>query len=100
MMLDGINEYGVGASINVVPADKTKQSITPVGEKLDSIGDIMIVRYILDNFKTAAEAVNFISQHVEITFTKYLIDHDELIHCLVTDATGDAYIIEFAYGKV
>lgn len=100
MMLDGINEYGVGASINVVPAEKSTERVIPTEETLDYIGDIMIVRYILDNFQTAAAAVDFISKHVEIIMTKYLIDNDELIHCLVTDAFGDAYIIEFAYNKV
>lgn len=65
--LDGINEYGVTVNVNVVPNDKgiNKESI-PLIEKRETICNLMVVRYILDHFQSADEAVSYIRDYVAI----------------------------------
>lgn len=73
MLVDGINDKGVVCNINVVPIDKAD----PIGlfnatttealiEEKEKICNIMLVRYVLDKFSTASEAVNYIRNYVSL----------------------------------
>lgn len=63
MTLDGINDAGVVAEINVIPRDSTKD---PVESSTRNIHALAVVRYALDNFATALEAAQYIAAHYYI----------------------------------
>lgn len=94
---DGINEYGVVANMNIVPADYGISYITPVGEQEVEVSCLMLVRFLLDNFTNATEAVNYLRNHVAIYFTKYLQQVNYDIHYMVADRYN-TYLIEFREG--
>ena len=58
LVVDGINEKGLVCNNNVVPTgDKGRNTgSVPVIEKRDEICQMMLVRYILDNFDNALSA--------------------------------------------
>lgn len=94
-IVDGINDSGVVANINVVPAgDKgyTTGSI-PLVEKRDTICGAMLVRYILDNFSSAQTAVEYIRDYVSVYAPQAANLHFEY-HYMVADA-DNTYVLEF-----
>lgn len=96
-MLDGVNEYGLYASMNVVPlsADIPVATTVPTDEFRDSICSMMVVRYILDHFTTATEAVDYLSKYVEIYQPKSLIDQGFCLHYHIVDKTNVSLVLEF-----
>lgn len=68
LLLDGINEKGLVCSINLVP--KGDKGITvgtkPKIELTESINQVMLVRYILDKFENAEQAVTYIRDYVSV----------------------------------
>lgn len=68
LLLDGINEKGVVCSINVVPkGDKgITTGTTPAVEYREKVNQITLVRYILDKFQTAEQAVTYIRDYVSV----------------------------------
>ena len=98
MMLDGINECGVVANTNVVPADKGVTSGTvPLISKEIEICSLMLVRYILDHFTTATEAVNYIKGYASVYVPTTLLDMGYETHLMIADES-DTYLVEF-YGN-
>lgn len=96
-MMDGINDSGVFACYNVVPTDYGKNVVEPTGEQQVEINAIMLVRYILDNFTSATDAVNFIQQHAKVYFSTALHDMNYELHLMVADTTK-TYDVEFIDG--
>lgn len=97
VMLDGINEAGVAAEINVVPTytgDKANTIVQPAVSKEISLNVGMIIRYILDNFDDAEKAVTYIRDHAEIYFSQKVHDMGYEVHFLVMDSEN-RYILEF-----
>lgn len=97
-MVDGKNEYGVVASMNVVPTDKGENVAYASVKEKETIYSLMLIRYILDKFQTAKEAVEYIRDYVTVVFSKQLHKMHYETHILVADGT-DTYVIEFAYNK-
>ena len=93
-MLDGINEKGVTASINVVPNNKGKTvgTVPSVREK-EKLCVFELIRYILDNFATAKQAVRYLKNYVSI-FTPETESFNYECHFLVTDE-AESYVVEF-----
>ena len=93
-LYDGINECGVIANMNVVPLDKgSNRSIPTVSSKVTVSGN-MLVRYLIDHFATAADAVKFVREHMTIYFSKSLHDLGYELHFMVADKT-QTFLIEF-----
>lgn len=88
---DGVNDDGLCVSTLVIP--NTSESSKPTGEVRDSVCSIMLVRYILDNFKTVQQAYEYLREHVEIYFPKTLLEMDYNQHWLLADSTGDYGVI-------
>lgn len=92
--MDGINDQGVIASINVVP----KEDVAPItgtnpdGEKLNSL---FIVRYILDNADSAADAINLLK---EKNIYGSAGEHYN-IHVMIADK-NKTYVVEFIDNKM
>lgn len=96
LTLDGINECGVIANLNVVPAgDHGLTSGThPTIEKKDTICVLMLVRYVLDKFATAAEAVDYLQKYVSVYAPNKEGTLQEEIHVMIADK-DETYLIEF-----
>lgn len=94
--LDGINTEGVVVNTNVVPSQKGKTTgTTPTGTKEKTITSMMLPRFILDNFSSAQEAVEYIQEHVSVYIYEPMYENfNDDIHVMVADASK-AYIIEF-----
>lgn len=95
--LDGINEAGVTCNINILPVgDLDAYSVADVESK-DKICAFMLGRFILDNFGSAKEAVEYIRDYCDI----YLPNGPEGVsfHFMVSDSEGKTYILEFVEGK-
>lgn len=91
---DGINEYGLVVSTNVVPLDKDENDSIPTENLIDTVNGIMLVRYILDHFKTAFDAVDFIRKHVSVWFSKSLHAQGYEQHYMLADSEH-TYSLEF-----
>lgn len=98
MLADGINEHGVVANTNVVPLDKgtTTKTIPKVSEELE-ICSLMLVRYILDHFASAKQAVEYIENYVSVYMPTGLLNMNYETHLMVADE-NETYLIEF-YGN-
>lgn len=83
---DGFNEKQLHVEMNVVPAKSNTRTI-PVVEKQESVCSIALVRYILENFDTVDNAVNYITNYVEIFMPQSLIDMGYEVHYLISDPT-------------
>lgn len=96
---DGINEAGLCVSINVVPhGDKGDNSTVVTAGSDKTLCTVMVPRYILDHFTTAAAAAQAMQ-----TFSYYhpasTIASGYEHHFLIADK-DNAYILEFVEGAV
>lgn len=90
----GINRFGVYAKINVVPLDNNPTvASVPTTEQKERLCGIMLVRYILDHFKSAQDAVDYLTDYVSIYFPKTLQDMGYEAHWMIKDTT-DTFILE------
>lgn len=94
-LYDGINEHGVIINMNVVPTDNGTNVSIPTEQEEVTISAQMLVRYVLDYFKTASEAVDYIQKHMKIYFSNSLHDHNYELHFMVADEEK-TYLVEFA----
>lgn len=100
-VVDGFNEYGVFCNTNVVPAQKNHTTgTTPLVELKETVCDMMLPRFILDHFKTATEAVEYIRDYVSVTPNADLLEeHNYDLHIMVLDKTK-TYVVEFIGDQV
>lgn len=99
--VDGINECGVVVSSNVVPTgDKGITTGTiPTETKEDTMCIKMLIRYILDNFATASEAVDYIKKHISIYAPNKTDGVKQELHLMVADETK-TYLLEFIQNEL
>ncbi len=98
-LIDGCNDAGVFAKIQVVNKVWDKHTTVPAVSEEDRICTLMLVRYILDNFSTAGEAVNYIHDHVALFSPDALHDMGYEVHFFVGDKNNpDQYVIELVDG--
>lgn len=97
-MYDGINDHGVVASTNVVPTSYPSPRSKPRKSQRDHVCTLMLVRYILDNFTSASEAVHYIQDYVEVFHPKSIYGYGYEMHFMVADAT-DTFALEFINGQ-
>lgn len=96
-MLDGINEKGIYASVNMLSNDATRSladaGTTPLIEEREEICSIMAVRYILDKFASAQEAAEYIRNYVRV-YPPIAggVKHD--VQIVVADTTG-TWVLSF-----
>lgn len=96
IMLDGINECGVVANINVVPTGDygITTGTTPKLDVKDTICAMMIVRYVLDRFDTADAAVTYLQNHVSVYAPNKEGGLQQELHVMIADK-DNTYLIEF-----
>lgn len=98
-LVDGINEHGLVMNNNVVPLNEGNSSAVPVIESKVTLNAMMVNRYVLDHFKTAAEAVDYIYKYVTIDSYTPLATKNYALHWMIADA-NKTYIIEIVSNGV
>lgn len=93
-LVDGVNSRGLYANVNVVSTEYGTGDSQPAVELRETVPALMLVRYILDNFSTAREAVEYIRDYVTIQM------NGKGLHWFVTDKEGVAYTMEVIEGGV
>lgn len=97
---DGVNDAGVFCNTNVVTADNgVNYATTPLIEKRHEISTRMIPRFVLDNFSSALEAIEYIRDYVSLYTTKEFVGYNYEIHFMVGDADA-TYVVEIVGGQL
>lgn len=96
-MIDGMNDEGVVCCMNVVPAISPLSNTRPAGRQLARMSAMQVVRYILDNFGSAAHATEFFKDHASIYFPNGMTRMGYEVHYMIADANS-TYILEFHNG--
>lgn len=100
MAMDGINDRGLIAEMNVVPTEKGQnETVNPTGAIEKRICATMLVRFILDNFATVNEAVTYLQTHVQIFHSPVMLGMGYNLHFLIADSTSTK-VIEFVDGAL
>lgn len=100
LIVDGMNEHGLFVSTHVVHLEKGKTFGTiPTVEQKDSICMQMLPRYVLDHFRTADEAIDYLRKYVSIYGHKILWEMGLEAHFLIADKVK-TYVIEFVYNSM
>lgn len=95
--LDGMNWSGLYCCMNVVPTCAEfgiTSTTTPTVEKRDRVCTMMLVRYILDHFSSATDAVDYIAKYVELFNPKGLVDMGIQLHFHIADGNSTSIILE------
>lgn len=80
--------------MNVVPLDKSINVSVPRVVKKHEVCGSMLIRFVLDKFSNATDAVNYIRDYVSVYFPKSLHDSYYELHYMIGDATN-TYSLEF-----
>jgi len=85
---DGMNEKGVAIGMNALSHARSPNDASKV-----TIGELQLIRLVLDYAASTNEAINLIQQY-------NISMEDPPIHYLIADSTGHSVIIEFVEGKM
>lgn len=95
-MNDGVNKYGISANINVIHIEDeygiTTGTVPDVEQRVE-LCSLMVVRYVLDHFKTATEAVEFLRDYASIYVPQTLTDMGYESHWMIADK-NKSYVVE------
>ncbi len=86
--LDGMNEKGVAIGMMAIPTARSPYDLSKI-----TIGELQVIRLVLDFAMTVQEAVQLISR-----FNVALAQPP--VHYLIADRTGNSAIVEFLNGTV
>lgn len=102
-IVDGINEDRVFMNVNVVPGtdlgDRANTVVMPTEEVEKTIDSAMLIRYVLDYFCSAEEAVDYLQRHVSIVLNKDIKALGFETHYMLGDEFH-TYILEFIDNKL
>lgn len=97
-MRDGINEDGLMVSTNVTPNEHgDNKFVIPTENVMTTMCTIMLPRFVLDNFKTAAEAVGYLEKHAKLFAPAALVNMGYDQQFIIADR-DESYIVEFKNG--
>ncbi|MDG0802549.1 linear amide C-N hydrolase [Pectobacterium polaris] len=96
---DGVNEKGLAANVLWL-AESEYPKTTPTAKK-PGLSVAGWAQYVLDNFQTVNEAVNWLQKENFTLVTKELPHQDRkaTLHLSLSDSSGDSAIIEYIDGK-
>lgn len=103
-MLDGVNEKGVGASINVCPVEDLKFYMSDEGTNpgKEEVDIVTVVRYVLDRAKSAKHGVELLQNANIVDYfikTPLVKGSGCSLHMMICD-TKNNYVVEIVDGKV
>jgi choloylglycine hydrolase len=96
--IDGINEKGLAVGIFYHPGYASYQVFDPAA-RFESLGPVDVANYLLSQFATAEEARAGMADVRVVGVTEPAIGFPAPAHFLVTDSSGEAFVIEFIDGK-
>lgn len=96
---DGVNEKGLAANLLWLVESEYPNKMTKPNKPTLSIS--LWAQYVLDNFATVAEAIQFLEKEPFIVVSDQVPGEKRLatLHLSISDATGDSAIIEYIGGK-
>ncbi len=96
---DGVNEAGLNA--NLLWLVESDYPNAMMNEEKPTLAISLWAQYMLDNFATVAEAVEFLETEPFIVVTAQVPGETRLatLHLSMSDATGDNAIVEYIDGK-
>ncbi|RLM20833.1 choloylglycine hydrolase [Brenneria alni] len=96
---DGVNEKGLAANLLWL-AESEYPAAAPTAQK-PGLSVAAWAQYVLDNFATVKEAVQFLQQDQFTLVTANVPDEERLakLHLALSDSSGDSAIIEYIDGK-
>lgn len=96
---DGVNEKGLNANLLWL-AESDYPNTLAIGEK-PTLAISLWAQYMLDNFATVAEAVEFLETEPFVIVTAQVPGETRLatLHLSLSDADGDSAIVEYINGK-
>lgn len=98
-MMDGINEHGLFVSIHTVPNDKGDTTGTSTWEpdpaKVQRMNALMLIRYLLDNFKTIDDLKGAICGNISVYVPQAMRDLGFEVHFVLKDASNKVEVLEF-----
>ena len=99
-VLDGINDSGLVCNINVVPTDDWGRTTgtTPAIELRKELNTFTLLRFVLDYFDNATDAVNYLRDYCSIKMIHTDTTHIEA-HYMIADATK-TYVVEFLNNQI
>ncbi|MEA4918391.1 linear amide C-N hydrolase [Proteiniphilum sp.] len=97
---DGMNEKGLVANILWL-AESEYPKFNPQGTK-QGLSISLWAQYVLDNFASVEEAVNYLKDEPFVLVSDYIPDTDKFttLHLSISDAQGDNAIFEYINGKL
>lgn len=103
-IVDGINEKGLFMNVNVVPGtdltgELANTAAEPEGEVEEEIDSGLLVRFVLDHFATAEEAIEYLQQHTRILMNETVSKLGFETHYMIGDEFH-TYIVEIIGNKV
>lgn len=101
-LLDGVNERHVFCSYNLTPLDnETEPTIEVLAKKEEKskVNVLMLVRFILDRFSSAEQAISYLRDYTTIFFPEELIESKHQVHFMLGDSDS-TYILEFINGEL
>lgn len=97
MVTVGGNQKGVTAQVLLMEQHGAQTAILPSGTVEYIISSNMVVRYIIDNFASAEQAIDYITTHVKVNMSAKLIEMGKSLHFVIADNTN-TYILELVNG--
>lgn len=96
---DGVNEAGLNANLLWL-VESEYPSLASLSEK-PTLAISLWAQYMLDNFETVAEAVDFLKTEPFVIVTGEMPGETRLatLHLSLSDATGDSAIVEYINGE-
>lgn len=92
---EGINEAGLVYNINILPSNDLESYTVAEVETKEKLSSFMLGRFILDNFGSAKEAIEYVRDYCDIYSLGPLA-----VHFMISDPEGKTYILEFVEGKL
>lgn len=92
---EGINEAGLTYNINILPSGDLESYTVAEVETKEKLAAFMVGRFILDNFGSAKEAVEYVRDYCDVYPLGVLA-----VHFMISDPEGKTYILEFVEGKL
>lgn len=96
---DGINSVGLCMSTNVVPTDKGFNITKPTLMTYHKVCSVALIRFVLERFVTATNAVKYLRDYVSIYFPKALHEMGYEQHWLISDRVN-SYVLEIVDNKL
>ena len=102
-IVDGINENRVFMNVNVVPGadlgDRANTVVMPSDTVEETIDSAMLIRFVLDRFPSAEEAVDYLQKHVSVVLNENIKALGFETHYMLGDELH-TYILEFIGNKL